>query len=276
MLGRHDSDADVDVGAAHPQTRGAVLRQAPLGDVEARDDLDAGDDGLRQYAGGRGHRPQQPIDPHADDKARQKRLDVDVAGAQLDCLFQEIVDGAHHGRAAGEIAQAFNIVLAQLLKSVCSAAILRLAVDKALIQHRGHIVESCDLDFDLRPEHDFRGAPRRQIGRIGNRERDPAIRGVIGKDQGLAEKARRESCGQRGGRQHILQRRALAFVETGSLIGEFPRRQVGGLPQFRLRDGLQIAPKLALRLVRRSCARNISRVRQLQVPGPTKMLHELQ
>ena len=61
--------------------------------------------------------PQQAVDPHADDEAGEKRLDMDVARAQLDGLFQEIVDRAHHGRAAGKIAQAFDVVVAQLLET---------------------------------------------------------------------------------------------------------------------------------------------------------------
>ena len=62
VLGRHDRDTDVDVGAPDPQPRRAVLRQPPFGDVEAGDDLDAGDHGLRQHAGGRRDRPQQAVD----------------------------------------------------------------------------------------------------------------------------------------------------------------------------------------------------------------------
>ena len=70
VLGRHDGDADVDVGSADAQPRGAVLRQPPLGDVEAGDDLDAGNHGLRQHAGGRRNRPQQAVDPHAHRRVR--------------------------------------------------------------------------------------------------------------------------------------------------------------------------------------------------------------
>ena len=114
MLRRHDRDANVDIGAPDPQPRGAVLRQPPFGDVEVGDDLDAGNHGLRQHAGRRRNRPQQAVDPHADHEPSVKGLDVNVARAQFDRLFQEIVDRAHHRRAAGEIAQAFDVVFAQL------------------------------------------------------------------------------------------------------------------------------------------------------------------
>ncbi len=114
MLRRHDGDTDVDVGTPCPQPRRAVLRQAAFGDVEIGDNLDAGDDGLRQHAGRRRHRPQQAVNPHANHQPGGKRLDVNVAGAQFDRFFEQIVDSAHHRRAAGEIAQALDIVFTRL------------------------------------------------------------------------------------------------------------------------------------------------------------------
>src|SRR4029077_3093758 len=106
-----------------------------------------------------------------------------------------------------------------------------------------------------------------------DRERDTASLEGKGKHQSLAEKARREGRRQRRSRHHILQRHARISVETGSFVGEFARRQVNDLPKLHLRGGLQIALKLALRLVRQSYASPLSRVRQLEMPGPTKMLH---
>ena len=114
MLRRHDRDANVDVGAPCPQPRRAVLRQPPFGDIEVGHDLDAGNHRLRQHAGRRRNRPQQSIDAHAHDEATLKWLDVNVARAQFDRLFKQIVDRPHHRRAAGEIAQALDVVFAQL------------------------------------------------------------------------------------------------------------------------------------------------------------------
>ena len=128
MLRRHDGDADVDIGAAGAQPRGAVLRQSPFGDVEAGDDLDARDQrpAASTPAGG-GDLPQQAVDAHAHHEPGAKRLDMDVAGAQLDGLLQQIVDRAHHRRAAGEIAQALDVVLAQLRNAVRIVAISALS-----------------------------------------------------------------------------------------------------------------------------------------------------
>ena len=53
---------------------------------------------------------QQAVDPHAHHQSGAERLDVDVARAQLDGLFQHVVDGADHRSAAGEVAQALDVV----------------------------------------------------------------------------------------------------------------------------------------------------------------------
>ena len=208
MLGRHDGDTDIGIGAAGTQARGAVLRQSPLGDVEARDDLDTGDDGLRQHAGGRCDLPQQAVDPEAHGQPGLKGLDMDVAGAQLDGLFQEIVDRAHDRRAAGEIAQAFDIVLVRLPEAVDLGGVFRAVARKALIQHDGQIVECGNPDFDRGAENDLGRASCRKVGRVRHRKQDAAIGGLIGKYQGFAQKALREGRNQRRSLQHFLERHA--------------------------------------------------------------------
>ena len=66
---------------------------------------------MRQRVGRRGHGAQQAVDPHAHREAVAERFDMDVAGAQLHGLFEQVVDGAHDRRAAGEIAQTFDVVV---------------------------------------------------------------------------------------------------------------------------------------------------------------------
>src|ERR1700694_2280513 len=68
MLHWHDGDTNVDVSPPDPQPRGAILRKPALCDVEVGDDLDAGNDGLRQDAGPGRERPPPsgyaPIEHH--------------------------------------------------------------------------------------------------------------------------------------------------------------------------------------------------------------------
>ena len=48
VLCRHDGDAEVELGSRHLDARRAVLWQAAFRDIEAGEDLDAGNNGLRQ------------------------------------------------------------------------------------------------------------------------------------------------------------------------------------------------------------------------------------
>jgi hypothetical protein len=99
---------------------------------------------------------------------------MDVARAQLNRLLQEIVDGANHRRAAGEVAQALDVVLA---RKHLAGQISRLGhvFAKAAVEYDREIFDRGNLDRDIPTEHDFGGALRCRVGRIGNGERSAAI-----------------------------------------------------------------------------------------------------
>ena len=90
--GRDRRDAHVDRAARDAQADAAVLRQALLGDVELRHDLDAADHGVRDRLLRREHFAQHAVDAEAHDEAVLVRLDVDVGRAFLDRLGQQRVD----------------------------------------------------------------------------------------------------------------------------------------------------------------------------------------
>jgi hypothetical protein len=181
---------------AYPQSRRAILRQPSFGDVEIGDDLDARNQGLRQHAGRRRNRPQQAVDAHADHKSGLERLDMNVAGAQLDGFFQEIVDGTNHRRAAGKVAQALDVVFAQN-KFAGRIGRLSTVFAKTTIQHDREIFDGSNRDRDIAAQHDFGSALRGPVGRIGHRQGGAAIGGLIGKHQRIAQKPRRKGLGQR-------------------------------------------------------------------------------
>ena len=91
--------------------RGAVLRQPALCDVEARQDFYARDQCLGHDLRGEGQRPQQTVNADTHENTAAQRLDVDVARAHLHRLLDEIVDGAHDRRAAGQIAKAVHALV---------------------------------------------------------------------------------------------------------------------------------------------------------------------
>ena len=219
MLHRHDGDADIDVGAADAQPRGAVLRQPAFGNIEIGDDLDARNHGLRQHAGRRRHRPQQAVDTHANHEPGLKRLDMNVAGAQLDGFFQQIVDGANHRRAARKVAQALDVVFARNETGPPHPR-LGIVFAKAAIEHDLEIFDRSNRDRDVPAEHDFGGALRRPVGRIGNRQSRISVGGLIGEDRHLPQKPLRERLVERRRRQQLLKRHALEAGKAGRFVGK--------------------------------------------------------
>ena len=155
---------------ADADARRAVLRQAALGDVEAGENLDARDQRLRQHAGRRRHRAQQPVDAHAHHEPGAERLDMDVARAQLDRALQQIVDRAHHRRAARKIAQAFDVVVGLLARRPAHprSAVRVIRLD-ALVEHGGDVLEGGHRDLDRLRRTRF----RRREWRRCRRDRRP-------------------------------------------------------------------------------------------------------
>ena len=93
MDGRHDGDAEIDqaVLVAHAET--AVLRDAPLGDIELAHDLDARNDGGVPVLGdGRHGVVQHAVDAVLDGHFLVARFDVNIAGAPL----ERVEDGGVH------------------------------------------------------------------------------------------------------------------------------------------------------------------------------------
>ena len=74
------------------QADASVLRQALLGDVELRHDLDARDDQRRDRAPALQHLVQHAVDAEAHHQPVLERLDVDVRGVFLDRLREHRVD----------------------------------------------------------------------------------------------------------------------------------------------------------------------------------------
>jgi hypothetical protein len=91
-------DAEAMPGAAaQPQREPAVLRYAPLGDIQPGQDLDAGEQGVVQAAAEAGDFTQGAVDPATRPRAFGERLDVQVrrvAGNGAGDKFVERANGA--------------------------------------------------------------------------------------------------------------------------------------------------------------------------------------
>ena len=111
---RDRRDAHVDGAARDPQRDAAVLRQALLGDVELRHDLDARHDERRDGALRLQHLAQHAVDAKPHRHAVLVRLDVNVGRVVLDGLRQERVDEANDRRLVVAVDQVRR--LGQLLR----------------------------------------------------------------------------------------------------------------------------------------------------------------
>jgi hypothetical protein len=107
--GRQGGDAHVDLPAGDPQGNAAVLRQALLGDVELRHDLDAGEHRCVERSVRLGDTPQMPVDPEAHHGVIFVRLDMNVGGALAQRLREQHVDHADDGRIVFRIEQILRL-----------------------------------------------------------------------------------------------------------------------------------------------------------------------
>ena len=106
------------------------MRQAALGDVQLRHDLEAGDDRQLQLDGRLHHLVEHAVHAVAVAEVRLVRLDVDVGGALLDRVQQDEVDQLDHGRVGGALLQ---------VAEVGDAALVMLDGDVALVEPLHHL-----------------------------------------------------------------------------------------------------------------------------------------
>ena len=119
----HGGHADVHLPSRDAGGDAPVLGQAALRDVDPRDELDAGGDGGESL-----HRlgetgVQHPVDPHPHREVVLAGLDVDVGGARVHGLGEQVVDQLDDRRLLGH--------LAKLLRAVAGVEVL----DRALLAH---------------------------------------------------------------------------------------------------------------------------------------------
>ena len=113
---------EVDRVPAHGQPDAAVLRQAPLGDVQVGHDLDARGDGEGQVPRRRHHLVQHAVGADADLELVLERLEVQVAGVVLDRQQQHHVQQLAHRGAVGQGLDAGQVDRAASSPSPATAA----------------------------------------------------------------------------------------------------------------------------------------------------------
>ena len=121
----------------------------------------------------RGDRSQQTVDAHANSEPIAERLDVNVARAQFDRPFDEVVDRAHDRRAAREVAQIVDVVPPPASRTRPPAAVasskLSLSPSTVAMSSKEAVTSSNGA-----PSH-FHRLKRRRVGGIARGQRERSI-----------------------------------------------------------------------------------------------------
>src|SRR5690606_2527589 len=118
--GRQGADAEIDgTGLGYRQLQAAVLRHALLGNVQARNHLDAGSQLFLDRQRRLGDLAQHAIDPETDLVILFERLEMQVRRAHADRVDQDLLQEAYdrrviHVRAGGRIRRGNRILLDEI------------------------------------------------------------------------------------------------------------------------------------------------------------------
>ena len=231
MLRRHGRDTDIDLGSSDPRPRRAILRQPAFGDVQAGENLDTRDDGLRRRIGWRGHRAEHPVDPHPHHEPGPERLNVDIARPQFHGALEQIVDGPHDRRTARQIAQTIDIIIARPMLRFIDVHGAGAAFIELPLQNGRDVIERRYGDFDGAAAYDLDRTDRGGIRRIRYRQAKTTLLRAERKHGRLAQKSRGKLLDGTGRIHQILKIQAPQTPEASHFISELAGRQIRLLPQ---------------------------------------------
>ncbi len=115
LHGGHDRDAQIDHVALIDDTRPPVLRQTPLSDVHAADDLDAAYNRGQQALAETTDQDQAAVDPEQQLDLVLLRPNVDIGGLAAYGIQHHPVDQSHDGFLAGQALGLAALALAVLV-----------------------------------------------------------------------------------------------------------------------------------------------------------------
>ena len=179
----------------HAQADAAVLRQPPLGDVEARHDLDARDHRGSHALGRRFDVVQHAVDAIAHRQPILERLDVDVGGAHVERVGDEEADEADDRRFGGQVLQLLHVGVERefvdaRLDVADHLALRRLAGPVEPLQRGVELGRDRDHRPHRAPGDHLERADGVRVGRIGHRQRDFVVVLAHRQRMGVAQEAR--------------------------------------------------------------------------------------
>ena len=150
MVRRHGRDTKVEVLAVDVDLDTPILRDALLGDLHLRHDLDTRDDRALKTLGGRIHLSEGAVDSVANAELLLHRLEMNIGSLHLDA-----VDDKHRGELydRGVIARGVGVEIGELVAGLDVGGILAALVE---LGHRGH-------NLALRRDDSLHVAPMQNI-----------------------------------------------------------------------------------------------------------------
>ncbi len=215
---RQRRDAEVHLlAASHLQLDAAVLRQAPLGDVQLRHDLEPRRDRVAQLHRRLHHLVEHAVDAVADAEFLLVRLDVDVRRVALDGVGEDQVHELDDRRVLGLARQLADVDVVLVLDQL---EVFDVEVRHHVRERGGLVVVLVDRgldrlfrgddDLDVVPGEELDVVDREDVRRIGGGE-DQRGAGAVHRNHGVLDR-------------HLF-RDQLDDVAIDLELGEFDRRQ---------------------------------------------------
>ena len=202
-----------------------ILRQALLGDVEARHDLEAGGDAGHHAAGDRGGVVEHAVDPVADAHVLAVRLEVDVRSAFLDPFCDHAVDQLDHRRVARRLADLGDLAHVRRLFGLLLDCLGDRGVELRGVDERGiDVLGGGNRGPDVEPGHDRDVVDGADVGRIGHRDHQRLVADERNRDRAVALRRLRRNQVDRA--EIDVEHVQVEVVETEALRGR-PGELVG-------------------------------------------------
>ena len=195
-------NAQVDFAADDFDLDAAILREAPLGDIQLRHELEAADDGGLELARRRFLVEEHAIHAEAHAEFLLEGLDVNVAGALFDGLGDHGVDQANDGSLARHVAEVFEIGSGLFVVAVGVGALFGFAV--IAVDGVEDFLLGGERGAHLQAAEGAHGGDGLEIQRIGHRDGEDVVRERDRDGAALAEETVRQAFDfGRGGRSAI-------------------------------------------------------------------------
>jgi len=178
---REDGDADVEeaAGGLRVQRDAAVLRLAPLGDVELREDLEAGRHSGREALRDPLHFVQDAVDAEPDDERVVLGIEMEIAGPVFGCLEDDRVDQAHEGRVGNAVVRLQVVAVARfrLIQLILyeSRALPGLGGADDALELELDVLGGRNPDLERVPSGDAQLIDRLDVRRVGDGDVEPVF-----------------------------------------------------------------------------------------------------